>query len=180
MQSRLLDATSGFNYWINQVVQGGNYPSSALVAAGVQTGSSTGFQFGSGNLFLGNLSVDLIAPSGCGTYPIGQLYSVKGHGQGLVTPSEFSGPTLTMLKVTIGWGSTNPPVDTESPKAAILDAMLATFNAEEYNNLTPRGVVYNNQLAYEFEDPVKQEGIPSYRQACYFALTHNVITGANG
>ena len=181
MQTRMLDATSGFNYWITQVVRSGNYPPLSLTAAGVQTGSTTAFQFGASNLFLGNSSIDLLVSSGCGTYPIGQLYSVKGHNQSLLTPSEWSGPTLTMAKITLAWQGTNIPTDTESPKAAILDAMLATFNSRDYYGLlNGTGVTYNNQLAYEFEDPVKQEGAPSFRQSGYFQLTHTVVTDWNG
>lgn len=181
VQQRMLDSASGFNYWINQVIQSLNYPVAALTNAGVQTGDNTAFQFGSGNLFLSNASVDFLTSSGCGTYPLGQVYSVKGHNQSLITPSEYSGPTLTMIKITLGWGGPVMFSDTESPKAALLDAIIATFNAQEYYGLLDgTGVVYNNQIAYEFEEPVKQEGNVQFRQSSYFALTHNVITGFNG
>lgn len=175
IQQRLLDSSTGFNYWIQQAIASGNYPSAALTEAKL-TGS---FQLSSGgNQFLGDLSIDDLWNAGCRSYPLVTIYSAKGRNQELVTPDQWAGAVLSVIKVAIAWSTPLPPADPESPKAAILDAIVTTFNAQAYYGLlNGTGISYNNEITYDFDPPVKKEGAP-WRVIGYITLTHRVVTSA--
>lgn len=177
IKDRMTDGSTGFNYWIQQVIASGNYPAQSLTNAGLDNTFS--FNYGS-NLFLFNGSIDVINSSGCRNYPACQIYNVKGVNDKRLTPSEFAGPILSMIKITLGWSNPIPFADTESPQCAIEDALLATFNAQEYYGLLNRtNCSYNNDIQFQYDNGDTQQGTP-FRKQAYWVLTHTVVTGASG
>lgn len=178
IQERLLNPATGFNYWIGQVAASGEYPASSLEAAGVTSGGQA-FQLNQGgNLFLGDFSIDDLYSAGCRSYPLLAIFSAKGRNQELITPDQYAGVVLSVIKIVIAWGGATTPADVESPKAAILNALVTTFNSEQYYGLlNGTGISYNNEITYDFDAPVKKEGAP-WRVTAYVTLTHRVVTSA--
>ena len=177
LKSRMTDGSTGFNYWIQQAIASENYPAASLAAAGLT--NTFAFNYGQ-NLFLFNGSVDVINAAGCNTFPVCQLYNIKGVNDKRLTPTEFAGPILSMIKITLGWKTPISCPDTESPQCCIEDALLATFNSSTYyTELSGTGCQYNNDIQFQYEEPDVIQGTP-LRKRAFWVLTHTVETGVSG
>ena len=161
IQARLLDAESGFNYWIQQAA-----PDYNLTAFQLVQGS---------NVFLGPITADLIEQTGDCTYPLCIVSSAKTINQNVVSPNEFGGVTITIVDFYNSFADSKPPSDPESPADAIEDSMYECFNRADYYGIsTDPALTYNNEM-----DSVRFPllfGGSNWRQQLRFTLTHRYIT----
>jgi hypothetical protein len=165
---RLLDSTSGFNYWINVVAP--DYP------------TSTGpFQLAQGtNLFLGQLTYDQLLGTGDPLdYPLVIVYSLDASSPSLIpgtniTPAEYSGSVRTRMDWVAGFATEAPPNDPDATLDMIEDALWETFNSQMYLGLMPMGTTYNNELA-EVRYPLA-EGGPNWIQPIRYDINFRLIT----
>ncbi len=162
VSGRLVDAQSGFNYWIQQAAA--TYPGVNSFQLSADT-----------NLWLGALTPQAIESSGDATYPLCIVYSQRAQQRSIVTPSEFAGTLSTVVDFYTGFSNDAPPPDPESLADAIEDAMYETFNRVDYYGLSQAAdLTYNNEM-----DSSRGQLLFSgenWMQLVRFTLTHRFYT----
>ena len=167
---RMLDATNGFNYWLSEVASG--YPNAGGAFTLVK----------GTNLFLGQMTHDtMLATANTPSYPLVIIYSTTASTPSLIpgtniTPAEFSGPVGTRMHWYSGFLTNYPPPDPDSVLDMIEDAMLETFNKQDYYDLTPAGTLYNNEMA-EQRGALAQGG-PNWIQLARWDIIYRQVSYA--
>jgi hypothetical protein len=187
LQERMLDAGTGLPFWLNQAISSAIYPAAALTAAGLVSGVTVAQ---GANFFTGDVTPEVIFGSGVtggsvmASAPFFSLWSEKGHngirqqGDHLFTPSQYTGPVVLIIRCVLSWQDAPYPADPESPMDAVLDAIVNTFNAQQYYDLTPPGLTYNNEIDFNFGSPTKRQGNSGWQKTGIFAMPWYVVTEA--
>lgn len=166
---RILDSSTGFNYWINTLATGADYPD-------VSKFSMSNLQTSGLNVFIGNFSEKILDSVGVdATYPLCIIYTRRGDANKLrYTPAEYSGTVDAMIQFWVTGSSADLPTGIfEQTHDLILDAMLETFNRGDVNSIPiPRTITYNNDLRWDRGQIIP--GGENWKQVCGYALTFNV------
>lgn len=168
VKSRILDSSTGFNYWVDQLATSGDYPDvNKFFMSDVNTSGL--------NVFVGNFSDNVLSECGVdATYPMCTLYARRGKANSLkYTPTEYSGPIDIIVMFYVTGGAVDLPTGIfESTHDLILDAMLETFNRGDINSVpVPGSITYNNDMAWDREPVVP--GGENWKQRAIFAISFN-------
>lgn len=136
------------------------------------------------NLYLNNVKPDDIETSGVdATWPLACVYTERANNAPpIVTPSVFSGECMTVVDfwlggVNYGFLKESVPEDSESLGDMIEDAMVETFNRQDYYALPAQfapGLTYNNELTRQ-DGPLTFGG-ENWRQLVRFNIKHRFLT----
>lgn len=162
--NRLGDTTTGFNYWYSQVIADTDYP------------GIPGFQLTlNANLFLGYIAPDELESAGFYANPLVMVRIGRFDNTGQITPSEVSGSLFAVVDFNYRTDTSIKSPNILVPLGnAVEDAMLETFNRQDYYGLTPMGFNYNNEISRMPGQPVWTANI--WRQMDRYVLTYHVPT----
>jgi hypothetical protein len=168
VQERLLDAGNGFNFWIRECA--GDYPNAKSFQ--LQLAAPT-------NFFIGDYTPEELEIAGyTPKYPFAILKGKKStNAPPIVTPSEFSGATITVVDVWAGFPTAKVPADGESIGEMIEDAMTETFSRYDYASFASGyepGLTFQNQIVCEF-GPM-QFGGENWRKLIRFTIQMRYLT----
>lgn len=157
---RLLDSGSGFNYWVNQLAGGSDYPDVPSFVMVQDT-----------NLWEANINEGMIESFAMDpVYPFITVWSERLTQMAEpLTPAQFSGDVLTSIDFYASFEEGEMPVNTEEYQDIAEDAILETFNRQsEYGLYGVQGLSYNNRLSAQ-RYPLSAGGLNT-RQRTRFSI----------
>lgn len=158
---------NGFNYWVNQLAGGSDYPNVPPFQILTSSDPQTLIQSAVDESVIDDAALFL-------TYPACVVRSVRGNAnQFRYTPTSYSGPATiwvdmysSILKDQVASGLSEQYHD------LFLDAMNEAFNVQSELTLFAPDVVFNNDLDWS-RGPL-QEGGTDYRQKQRFVMSFSL------